>query len=591
MMESFALPPSLGVTSDEDLLRSFLDDDLLTQTLGATDQTSADAFLLNIQPSFYDTPCSPETSASHSDVASSPSSGPTAPSPNADWMLDFDDLPALLQTIPNGEDSDSTSAIPFPSSVFSPDVSQASSLVPNLLPLPPSSQVAASTVKLEAQPSQSTVWKVSPLISGTPVRVPSPCPPPSPPNSDSSPTKPKAARRQNRTPEEKLESRKQRLIKNREAAMQSRKRKREHMENLEALTDQLTAENTSLKLQVELLTQQNVLLTQENTSLKRLLSDNNGRSLDYDQELGGVARGALKNNKKAGVMLMVSALCFVLVGIRGTYWDLVQAVLFSFMMMAFLPGMVTYSSHSTSIQIASKAFSERQPIQRDQPLLDAAPTILYLPSSSSLAPSSPGSAPHVNALSRPQIESSVKLPLDGHFKDRIRSLSVETALSQESRGKLDKLHALFDGEDVNVVLPNTFGVKPSMEKRSMNHGYELSSSGAPYQGSSFMRTAAHGATYASERAGAAIPFATVSDSLHLLPYLDRQPMPSPLAECCSEHGASSPKLSLVASLAPEGDGPVSYGGYLQLDMAVINAKFVKWNAAGSTGTGSNTIII
>ncbi|KAI8995923.1 hypothetical protein BC832DRAFT_524129, partial [Gaertneriomyces semiglobifer] len=67
-------------------------------------------------------------------------------------------------------------------------------------------------------------------------------------------------RRQNRTPEEKLESRKQRLIKNREAAMQSRKRKRELMENLEELTEQLTAENTSLKLQVELLTQQNVLL-------------------------------------------------------------------------------------------------------------------------------------------------------------------------------------------------------------------------------------------------------------------------------------------------------------------------------------------
>ncbi len=103
--------------------------------------------------------------------------------------------------------------------------------------------------------------------------------------------------------------RQQRLRRNREAAQQFRKRKKEYASCLEADCNRLRQENMQLRAQLSTATQENSMLREENNFYKNVV---NGRAAGTVAAPGGVAPRVAKVSKVAGVamcgLMMVAAL-------------------------------------------------------------------------------------------------------------------------------------------------------------------------------------------------------------------------------------------------------------------------------------------
>ncbi|KAI9190705.1 uncharacterized protein BJ171DRAFT_574680 [Polychytrium aggregatum] len=107
--------------------------------------------------------------------------------------------------------------------------------------------------------------------------------------------------------------RQERMIKNREAADQSRKRKREHLQQLELHAQQLVSENDQLKQRVLELESMNWELKLENESLKAKLAATGSSSS------AGVDRVSLGANKKTvGTLFMVFLFSFAVILMPGS---------------------------------------------------------------------------------------------------------------------------------------------------------------------------------------------------------------------------------------------------------------------------------
>ncbi|KAI8337448.1 hypothetical protein BC941DRAFT_36775 [Chlamydoabsidia padenii] len=102
--------------------------------------------------------------------------------------------------------------------------------------------------------------------------------------------------------------RQERLIKNRAAALMSRKRKREHLTTLEEERQQLTNENQSLRSKVSSLEARVVSLEQENMELKRKLSSSSSSSIGHKQhQHHHISLATPKHAKTTGMVFMVRA--------------------------------------------------------------------------------------------------------------------------------------------------------------------------------------------------------------------------------------------------------------------------------------------
>ncbi|KAJ3021907.1 hypothetical protein HKX48_007488 [Thoreauomyces humboldtii] len=603
------------ITADdsEDLFKSFIHEDLLASMpidMVEMPDYMHDPMLLDAAALFQLpdlTALSPQmTSAdasfSRSLSPSSPSSAASVPSPAADWLLDFDEPLQPLHTIevPPARPlrTDVAPCAPISKSVVkgktrSKKVPQAppewkfincsSTISP-----PHTSKSKAAPAKCATQREKSLECQIkiepenlaltpksiipgeqthhAPVTAPTPVSLSQSKQQAIAPAESLSPIKP--------TPEQLVatsltpaQKHAERLLRNRAAALESRKRKREQQAQLEVHSAQLSTENQVLRSRISELEERNRVLETENVTLRQTIFSGFAqfeaprltRQLSIPSQLAGSIE--VPNKKIVSTVLM-------------TFF-------FSFALM-LLPGFMTSTPHLGG-HIVGKAYSNVSPYDEvGARLLDAPPQILYLPASSSLAihSSESGLVPiHYSPASR-RVESSLSIPLDRHFTNTLGSISRQVASSNLPGGaQLANLHALF-------VEPTGTSSRQSMPRRnehSRNSGDGKRKSSQHHrqdlQNDDHIRVPPdHGVRYESDGSGAeAIPRVSISDVIHLLPF--RAIHPSSRKD--STVGGGGPKVSLIATIpsnANSAQGHAEDGGsFLQLDLEVIDARMVRWN--------------
>ncbi|KAI8919869.1 hypothetical protein DFJ77DRAFT_538720 [Powellomyces hirtus] len=437
------------------------------------------------------------------------------------------------------------------------------------------------------------------------------------------------------------QKRAERLIRNRAAALESRKRKREHQLKLEEQNEALQVENATLTARVQELEHKVVALQTENNSLRQKLYNACGQFADFETGLfaakplavpaaagnGGIVD--LPNKKTVGTVLMT--------------------VFFSFALI-FLPGFMTSTPHLGG-HIVGKAFSSSQPYdEAGARLLDAPPQILYLPASAAApstavglyAGSSNGAlvpSSHYVPVAR-RVESSISLPLDWRFGDVLNTLAKQQQQQHQARYhhmgarapalsdgalQLAKLYNLFKSDDdtldtknndeattpvaAHSTLPSTTNTytdtrSPAHQPRRGTVGKQLLHHTRdhpipPGSVKQFLHVPpGHGIRYEADGSGAkTVPrLLTIDDAIHLMPYTPLapdQPTPNTIPRPTTAAGKKSerererthgPRFSLVATIPAHHDRHArdeEQGGFLQLDVEVIDARLVRWNASGA----------
>ncbi|KAJ3046295.1 hypothetical protein HDV00_000109 [Rhizophlyctis rosea] len=412
----------------------------------------------------------------------------------------------------------------------------------------------------------------------------------------------------------------ERMIKNREAADQSRKRKREHLQLLETHAQQLIKENELLKRKVLELEQRNAMLMGENERLRKGgVAMDGGFRLPMDAvgvppaSMVGVGGGAKRkatdtlleqpHNKKAavGAVFMV--------------------FLFSFAML-FFPGA---NRPHLGGHIAGKAFS---PYNLDHAVaarryIEASPYY----QSSTLGSSSPSSSELVPfSLPSQTVDSTyLNLPLDGNFTELLDVLAGDEGLSRRGRAQIAQLRAIFKQQEEQKGRGGAAGQGQAGGKRLSRRVGGVA--GRTIGKGDVIRT---GDMIQNQNepihlgpldwytpSTTPIPSVAMSDLLRLMPYgypfsISAQQSSASGPQCrriCTDASGrlideamsgEYPRLSLLASLpgGPSGDmgwegaGGLGVGGdgtegreglvggFLQLDLEVIDAKLVKWNGTG-----------
>ncbi|RKO87370.1 hypothetical protein BDK51DRAFT_39513 [Blyttiomyces helicus] len=355
-------------------------------------------------------------------------------------------------------------------------------------------------------------------------------------------------------PQTPAQKRQERMIKNREAAEQSRKRKREHLQLLEANTQLLIQENEGLMRRVGELEKRNWELEQENVRLYRCLANVNA---DFETGFGDLSGAAKRRGSTIGFGMESPN--------KKTAGAIFMVFLFSFAMV-FMPGFATPPAHVGG-HIAGKAFPDLSP-RTASGLLPAAPAPVPLSSALALP-----ELPAVQELSLDPLprsshfESTLTLPLDGNFTELLASLAFEDAFSEQSRAQIAALYALFKG-----VSPDA-----RLSRGGRAGGREL----LRYRDEILDQVPRrlHSSTGPSTGPSAALPFVSLTDLIRLLPHHPSTP-------------DQPPRLSLLATLpanrpqpheGPSPSGP-GMGGFLHLDLEVIAARL-----SGRARTGARDV--
>ncbi|KAI8826688.1 uncharacterized protein EV422DRAFT_511083 [Fimicolochytrium jonesii] len=531
---------------------------------------------------------SPHSVASnpHSFSYSSPSSAASGGlSPGMEWLLDFDDNLAALQNSlvssgpPPAEPLLSTAPIAAPTTLVSCDAD---------LPLPALETRLEPLLPIKVEPSASLPLpkKIEP-IPLLPV-------PTLPAKAAKQPLAPKTSHpihvniQPKPTPDvakpgpaalTAAERRAERLIKNRAAALESRKRKREQQQKLEKASEQLYEDNENLRARVADLEEKNRQLTEENGRLRHRLYNLDKRAADVSgidpmnsfADLSTVLFEA-PNKKAVGTALMAFFFSFALI---------------------FLPGFMSSSPHIGG-HLAGRAYSDESSAYSGLKLLDPPPKILYLPASSPL-PTESGLVPLSMTPASMQIRSSMGIPLHrAVFNDVLEKLvesCPKSEATREHRAHLATLSSLFHDQTQrdNVLVPAGARRKVSIDRSGKS--FEQAASKYIKSDDSSKAGFVHippdcGVQYEADGTGAkAIPHLTLSDSIHLLPYRSLSDSGSRSARSDKDGWPAdtldAPRFSLVAKLPSsevEGDSSRSNaGGFLHLDLEVIDARLVKWN--------------
>ncbi|KAJ3166513.1 hypothetical protein HDU88_003382 [Geranomyces variabilis] len=417
--------------------------------------------------------------------------------------------------------------------------------------------------------------------------------PPKPPADPSAPL----------TPEQK---RAERLLRNRAAALESRKRKREIQTKLEEQTENLVNENTILIDRIKQLEDRNRALELENS----LLRQNKHCACGQLAVFGG--------SMFAPQPLPVTAVeqrHLVELPDKKTVGTVLMTVFFSFALI-FLPGMISSSSHLGG-HIVGRAYSASAP-NTNAPLLPSAPAaveqastghhlldappqqILYLPASASPIVGGPstsrdGLVPvmRTDLISR-RVESAVALPLDWRFGDMLAGLANRVESNHPGSGPITKLRNLFrnskDGLREHITPPaaaTTASLTPrrrsgAVARRLLHHSAaEIPPHNADVR--EFVRIPAdHATQYNADGSSApkAIPHISIDDSIHLLSYQDQQGAPIYMTTGSTAEASARPKFSLVATVPDvRNDAGDERGAFLQLDVEVVGARLVTWNTS------------
>ncbi|KAJ3148796.1 hypothetical protein HDU86_007351 [Geranomyces michiganensis] len=480
----------------------------------------------------------------------------------------------------------------------------------------PKQQQQTTAVPILSQP-QPTVPSAPPLASTPLPFVPTakatiqqlleikkqPLLPPKPPADPSAPLTP-------------AQKRAERLIRNRAAALESRKRKREHQTRLEEQTENLLAENTMLMDRLKQLEDRNHVLEMENATLRRNMHCTCGQLASLTGSMFGAQplptpvakshfQADLPDKKTVGTVLMT--------------------VFFSFALI-FLPGFMSSSSHlgghivgraystpNSQTPLLSSGSAEVPQATTGYHLLDAPQQILYLPASASPLAGGPatsrgGLVPVMRKDISRRVESAVALPLDWRFGDVLGSLANRVEKNgrhvggRQKNGVITKLRNLFRDTKDDLAEHITAPAAPAAPtpRRGGTVARQLLREGAresardptdmpPGVVREFVRIPADHATQynADGSAPKAIPHISLDDSIHLLPYREQNSAPAaaaaspprratdPAAEACAR-----PKFSLVATLpAADFREDDEKGAFLQLDLEVVGARLVTWNAS------------
>ncbi|KAI9101994.1 hypothetical protein DFS34DRAFT_591810 [Phlyctochytrium arcticum] len=395
-----------------------------------------------------------------------------------------------------------------------------------------------------------------------------------------------------------LDKRAQRLIKNRAAALESRKRKREQQQNLETQVDQLHSENTLLKQRVSELERIATCLTQENASLKSRVNNTCSRcaaavtdtndffSKPFFNELGKPLEEL--NKRSAGVLMMTFFLSFAVV---------------------LFPRMLLPAPHIGG-HISGKVYSDLSTHKHQENLLlDAPPSILYFPGSAvpeAQAPISSDQSPTYLPPATPHVESCRAIPLNERFSDMLEMMSGGIAEADGARKDFDQLKDLFaHTSDLIVQNDPQPPARPKVmvtrdqfkEERLARRVYHNSIIEQTQSSHTNTQPLQHQPSHFQANTPIpAIPLSTTSN-IHLLPYRKpAAPATTPYQEPRACHGTEHhPRLSLIANL-PASYGPfaphpspapsyddrqqvASRGGFLQLDLQVVDAKWVRWAVA------------
>ncbi|KAJ3022785.1 hypothetical protein HKX48_005261 [Thoreauomyces humboldtii] len=557
---SVATPsPQAAFDDPDELLRSFINEDLL-------EFPSLD--LLQDLPDFQDLcqmpldepvkvqntqslypmySLSPEGTSNGRNFFSSPSSAATSLSPPSQWMLDFDEplhsFPPLPvpTSLPAAESR--TSNMPgkrlVPSSVTQwnfVDCSPATKppVVHQGRPSPPLAEAATVTPMQQTISAQAQAFHAAEALKTAPL-VPPRLAPAAPPT-------PALTKTTSLTPAEKKE---QRLMRNRAAALESRKRKRAQLENLEVEYERAIAENARLGKKVAELQHTVTLLEVENNTLRQRLPDVYGRVADFGagypmralEMPAAFEAPVLPNKKQIGTVLMT--------------------VFFSFALI-FLPGFMSSTTHVGG-HISGKAYSDYPAIQTNAGprLLDAPPQILYLPAAST--PSNEFGLVPVTSPAAFEIESLLSIPLDVRFGDMLATLADHVQRGVSHSDHLSQLQAIFGPSMTPAIV-----LEPASSGGLGDHA--IHDHPLPGRQSHLPSVPA-------------VPHIALTDSIHLLPFRE-QDVHTSTQEAASGGG---PKLSLVATIpSPSASHGDSSSGFLQLDLQVINARLVRFNSSGST---------
>ncbi|KAJ3178202.1 hypothetical protein HDU87_003754 [Geranomyces variabilis] len=411
--------------------------------------------------------------------------------------------------------------------------------------------------------------------------------PPKPPADPSAPLTP-------------AQKRAERLIRNRAAALESRKRKREHQTRLEEQTENLLAENTMLMDRLKQLEDRNIVLERENAVLRQSVHCTCGQSMAFNGNMFGAQPLPAPASKPQHHVELPD---------KKTVGTVLMTVFFSFALI-FLPGFMSSSSHLGG-HIVGRAYSasnSESPLLSSEPasvfpqattgfhLLDAPQQILYLPASASPLAGGPstsrgGVVPVMRTDISRRVKSAVALPLDWRFGDVLGGLA--SRVEKTGRGPVTKLRDLFRNtkDDVTEHITPAATAAPTprrggiVARQLLRNAARDHSNMPPGAVREFVRIPADHATQynADGSAPKAIPHISLDDSIHLLPYQAQDPAPAvasppraadPAAEACAR-----PKFSLIATLPPADVRDDDKGAFLQLDVEVVGARMVTWNAS------------
>ncbi|KAJ3214644.1 hypothetical protein HDU67_001404 [Dinochytrium kinnereticum] len=253
-----------------------------------------------------------------------------------------------------------------------------------------------------------------------------------------------------------LTKRQERMVKNREAADQSRKRKREHLASLETHAQALITENDELRARVLELEGINFRLEKENVALRSLVAEGDskvkvgltglGQGSSLTVQIGSLVKeGEGKKVKRDGFFGSGNEMG------QGKTLGAVFMVFFFSLFLFVLPGTtppstltstLTHPSISSwSSKVLTKLTSNRAAIPR----IDAAPAPLLLPGNimtSQLLTSTPSTSfiltspklTHTPPISD-TIQHSITIPL-ANLSDILTALSVESGISEDARDRV-----------------------------------------------------------------------------------------------------------------------------------------------------------
>ncbi|KAJ1562051.1 hypothetical protein HK096_002308, partial [Nowakowskiella sp. JEL0078] len=224
-----------------------------------------------------------------------------------------------------------------------------------------------------------------------------------------------------------LAKRQERLIKNREAADQSRKRKREHLQMLETHAQKLIAENEVLRIRVLELESQAVSLTEENTRLKTRLSDL-GLADDMKMDVNANGKRArVENDGKPGPKAVSAVFMVFLFTFAIFLFPSQRPLTFDRQKIAFG---ISDSPHEES----SRVFDLIGPSNKDSFLFNSRPPVAE--------PSPTESGKSSFEFDWTSLEtSSINVPVT-NISDFLSVLTSEQKFSKESRKQITQLQQL-----------------------------------------------------------------------------------------------------------------------------------------------------